>query len=67
MTNTRRTSEDKLGHAKREIKALSEKLAQKDDLIQRLTRQNATLQYDAREVVRLSDQAFKILGQIRSE
>jgi hypothetical protein len=28
---------------------------------------NARAQYDKREIVRLSDQAFKILGQIRSE
>ena len=67
MTNTRRTSEDKLGHAKREIKALNAKLAQQDDLIKRLTEMNARAQYDKREIVRLSDQAFKILGQIRSE
>jgi len=63
----RRTSEDKLGHAKREIKALNAKLAQQDDLIKRLTEMNARAQYDKREIVRLSDQAFKILGQIRSE
>jgi hypothetical protein len=31
MNNNRRTSEDKLGHAKREIKALNAKLAQQDD------------------------------------
>jgi len=67
MTNTRRTSEDKLGHAKREIKALNAKLAQQDDLIKRLTEMNARAQYDKREIVRLSDQAFKLLGQIRSE
>ena len=67
MTNTRRTSEDKLGHAKREIKALNTKLAQQDDLIRRLTGMIARAHYDRREVVRLSNQAFKILGQIRSE
>ena len=58
---------DKLGHAKREIKALNAKLAQQDDLIKRLTEMNARAQYDKREIVRLSDQAFKLLGQIRSE
>ena len=58
---------DKLTHAKREIKALNAKLAQQDDLIKRLTEMNARAQYDKREIVRLSDQAFKILGQIRSE
>ena len=67
MNNTRRASEDKLGHAKREIKALNAKLAQKDDLIRRLTEMNARAQYDRREVARIADQAFKILGQIRSE
>ena len=46
--NNRRTSEDKLAHAKREIKALSAKLAQKDDLIRRLTEMNARAQYDRR-------------------
>ena len=66
MTN-RRTSEDKLDHAKREINALNTKLAQQDDLIKRLTEMNARAQRDKREIVRLSDQAFKILGQIRSE
>ena len=66
MTNTRRTSEDKLAHAKREIKALNAKLAQQDDLIRRLTEMNARAQYDRREVARIADQAFKILGQIRS-
>ena len=64
--NTRRTSEDKLAHAKREIKALSEKLAQQDDLIRRLTEMNARAQYDRREVARVADQAFKLLGQISS-
>jgi len=58
---------DKLTHAKREIKALNAKLAQQDDLIKRLTEMNARAQYDKREIVRLSDQAFKLLGQIRSE
>ena len=58
---------DKLTHAKREIKALNAKLAQQNYLIKRLTEMNARAQYDRREVVRLSDQAFKILGQIRSE
>ena len=67
MNNNRRTSEDKLAHAKREIKALNAKLAQQDDLIKRLTEMNARAQYDKREIVRLSDQAFKLLGQIRSE
>lgn len=57
--------EDKLGHAKREIKALNEKINQQNDLIQRLTKQNAELQYNCREVVRLSDEAFKILGRIK--
>jgi len=50
-----------------EAQRFKEKCERQADLIQRLTKQNATLQYDAREVVRLSDQAFKILGQIRSE
>ena len=67
MNNNRRTSEDKLAHAKREIKALNAKLAQQDDLIKRLTEMNARAQYDKREIVRLSGQAFKLLGQIRSE
>ena len=67
MTNTRRASEDKLAHAKREIKALNAKLEQKDDLIKCLTEMSARAQYDRREVCRISDQAFKILGQIRSE
>ena len=58
---------DKLAHAKREIKALNAKLAQQDDLIKRLTEMNARAQYDRREVARIADQAFKILGQIRSE
>ena len=58
---------DKLTHAKREIKALNAKLAQQDDLIKRLTEMNARAQYDKREIVRLSGQAFKLLGQIRSE
>ena len=67
MNNTRRTSEDKLAHAKREIKALSAKLAQKDDLIRRLTEMNARAQYDKREVCRIADQAFKLLGSIGVE
>ena len=58
---------DKLGHYKRENKALQDKIRQKDELIKRLTEQNARLQYDKREVVRVSDQAFKLLGQIRSD
>ena len=58
---------DKLAHAKRESKSLKAQLEQKDDLIKRLTEMNARAQYDKREIVRLSDQAFKILGQIRSE
>ena len=66
MTN-RRTSEDKLAHAKREIKALSAKLAQKDDLIRRLTEMNARAQHDRREVARIADQAFKLLGSIEVE
>ena len=63
----RRTSEDKLAHDKREIKALSAKLAQKDDLIRRLTEMNARAQYDRREVARIADQAFKLLGSIGVE
>lgn len=59
--------EDKLAHAKREIKALQEKINQQNDLIQRLTKQNGELQYSNREVVRLSDEAFKILGRINGE
>jgi len=66
MTSPQKLS-NKLTHAKREIKALNAKLAQQDDLIKRLTEMNARAQYDKREIVRLSDQAFKILGQIRSE
>jgi len=58
---------DKLAHAKREIKALSAKLAQKDDLIRRLTEMNARAQYDRREVARIADQAFKLLGSIGVE
>ena len=58
---------NKLAHAKREIRALNAKLAQKDDLIRRLTEMSARAQYDRREVSRIADQAFKILGQIRSE
>ena len=46
---------------------LKEKCERQADLIERLTEMNARAQYDRREVVRLSDQAFKILGQIRSE
>ena len=65
--NNRRTSEDKLAHAKREIKALSAKLAQKDDLIRRLTEMNASAQYDRREVARIADQAFNLLGSIGVE
>ena len=48
MTNTRRASEDKLAHAKREIKALNAKLEQKDDLIKRLTEMSARAQYNRR-------------------
>ena len=48
MTNTRRASEDKLAHAKREIKALNAKLEQKDDLIKRLTGMSARAQYNRR-------------------
>jgi cell shape-determining protein MreC len=58
---------DKLAHAKREIKALNAKLEEQADRIKRLTEMNARAQYDRREVCRISDQAFKILGQIRSE
>ena len=65
--NTRRTSEDKLAHAKREIKALNAKLARQDDLIRRLTEMNARAQYDRREVARIAGQAFKILGSIGVE
>ena len=58
---------DKIGHLKREVSTLNKKIEQQNDLIKRLTEQNARLQYDKREVVRISDQAFKLLGQIRSE
>ena len=54
--------EDKLAHAKREVKALSAKVDQQNDLIQRLVKQNAELQYDNRELRRVHDQAFKLLG-----
>ena len=50
-----------------EAHRLNEKCERQADLIKRLTEQNGHLQYKMREVVRLSDQAFKILGQIRSE
>ena len=58
---------EKIGHLKREVSTLNKKIEQQNDLIKRLTEQNARLQYDKREVVRISDQAFKLLGQIRSE
>lgn len=58
---------DKIDHLKRENKALTDKVNQQSDLIQRLVKQNAELQYSNREVVRLSDEAFKILGRIRME
>jgi predicted RNase H-like nuclease (RuvC/YqgF family) len=51
----------------KENQRLKEKCERQADLIERLTEQNGHLQYKMREVVRLSDQAFKILGQIRSE
>ena len=47
-----------------EVQRLKEKCERQADLIERLTAQNGNLQYEKREVVRLSDQAFKILGQI---
>ena len=50
-----------------EVQRLKEKCERQADLIERLTAQNGNLQYEKREVVRLSDQAFKVLGQIRSE
>ena len=50
-----------------EVQRLKEKCERQADLIERLTAQNGNLQYEKREVVRLSDQAFKILGQIRNE
>ena len=58
---------DKIGRLNREVSTLNKKIEQQNDLIKRLTEQNARLQYDKREVVRISDQAFKLLGQIRSE
>ena len=54
--------QDALGHAKRELKALNQKLEQQNNLIQRLVKQNAELQYDNRELRRVHDQAFKLLG-----
>jgi hypothetical protein len=50
-----------------EVQRLKEKCERQADLIERLTAQNGNLQYASREVVRLSNEAFKILGQIRSE
>ena len=52
---------------KKEVQRLTEKCERQADLIERLTEQNGHLQYKMREVVRLSNQAFKILGQIRNE
>ena len=51
----------------KEFQRLKEKCERQAGLIERLTEQNGHLQYKMREVVRLSNQAFKILGQIRSE
>ena len=54
MTN-RRTSEDKLGHAKREIKALSAKLAQKDELIKALSAKLAQKDELIKEIEKMRD------------
>lgn len=53
---------DKLGHYKREVSQLNQKIEEQNDLIQRLTKQNGELQYTNRELMRVHDQAFKLLG-----
>lgn len=58
---------DKIGHLKREVSALNKKVEQKDDLIKRLTRQNAELQYDNREMRRVSGKAFETLRAIETK
>jgi len=56
-----------ISHYKEDFEHACEELKRQDDLIRRLTEMNARAQYDRREVVRIADQAFKILGSIGVE